>query len=174
MTDVQATLDERGARYGDFSDHALIAQRLQDDMRRAAMVTSDGEVTGVGWRRLSAVQKQALTVIADKIARILSGDPNYGDNWHDIQGYARLAEERLPKPPATPSDALPGEDFIGGWYSWDCHQPEPDKGPAVPDGYKVAAIKLAGGQVSVFSGSWLWNAAPYPAERIVTYRVERA
>lgn len=50
---------------------------------------------GYGWDRLSAVQKQALTVIADKIARILSGDPNYGDNWHDIQGYAKLAEDRI-------------------------------------------------------------------------------
>lgn len=168
MTDVQKTLDERGSRYGDFTDHAGIAQALQDVMRVPFKDDSRG------WNALSPVQKQALTVIADKIGRILSGDPNYGDNWHDIQGYARLAEERLPKPPATPSDALPGEDFIGGWYSWDCHQPEPDKGPAVPDGYKVAAIKLAGGQVSVFSGSWLWNAAPYPAERIVAYRVERA
>ncbi len=33
-------------------------------------------------------------VIADKIARILNGDPNYKDNWHDIQGYAKLAEDR--------------------------------------------------------------------------------
>lgn len=80
---VEATLAERGARYGDFSDHALIAQQLQDTMRLPA-----------GWERLTPVQKQALTVIADKIARILSGDPNYTDNWHDIQGYAKLAEDR--------------------------------------------------------------------------------
>lgn len=82
-SDVTATLAERGARYGDFSDHAVIAQGIQDVMRRTA-----------GWDRLTAVQKQALTVIADKQARILSGDPNYRDNWHDIQGYARLAEDR--------------------------------------------------------------------------------
>jgi hypothetical protein len=49
-----------------------------------------------GWSQLSPVQRQALTVIADKIARILTGDPDYADNWHDIQGYARLVEERLP------------------------------------------------------------------------------
>ena len=89
-SDVAATLAERGARYGDFSDHAVIAQGIQDVMRRTA-----------GWDRLTAVQKQALTVIADKQARILSGDPNYRDNWHDIQGYARLAEDRCePHPPA--------------------------------------------------------------------------
>src|SRR5690606_10084595 len=34
-----------------------------------------------------------------KIARILIGDPNYADNWHDIQGYAKLVEERLPTLP---------------------------------------------------------------------------
>ena len=83
---VQQTLEERGTRYGDFTDHACIAQELQNVMR-----------TPPGWRVLSSTQKQALTVIADKIARILNGDPNYADNWHDIQGYARLVEERLPK-----------------------------------------------------------------------------
>lgn len=93
--DVQSTLDERGSRYGDFSDHAAVAQELQDVMRGKHRYV-DGERPG--WRRLSYVQRQALTVIADKIARVLTGDPDYADNWHDIQGYARLVEERLPDP----------------------------------------------------------------------------
>lgn len=88
---IEATLDERGSRYGDFSDHACVAQALQNVMRTPFNDDSRG------WPTLSDVQKQALTVIADKIARILSGDPNYADNWHDIQGYAKLAEDRLPK-----------------------------------------------------------------------------
>ena len=91
---VDDTLKERGARYGDFADHALIAQELQDVMHTGITHDWNGDPM-TGWARLSAVQKQALTVIADKIARILSGDPNYADNWHDIQGYARLVEERL-------------------------------------------------------------------------------
>lgn len=82
---IEKTLAERGNRYGDFADHAKIAQAIQDDMR-----------IGPGWARLDDVKRQALTVIADKIARILSGDPNYADNWHDIQGYAKLVEDRLP------------------------------------------------------------------------------
>lgn len=36
-----------------------------------------------------------MTVIADKIARILSGDPNYADSWHDIGGYAKLVENYI-------------------------------------------------------------------------------
>ena len=80
---VEDTLAERGKRYGDFSDHAVIAQCLQDSMRATP-----------GWDLLTADKKQALTVIADKIARVLSGDPEYRDNWRDIQGYAKLAEDR--------------------------------------------------------------------------------
>lgn len=81
---IEQTLAERGNRYGDFADHAAIAQGLQDTIR-----------TTHGWQRLDATKRQALTVIADKIARILSGDPEYADNWHDIQGYAKLVEDRL-------------------------------------------------------------------------------
>lgn len=92
MNQIDKVLAERGKRYGDFADHAVIAQDLQDVMRRAGV-----RICGESWDKLSAVQKQALTVIADKIARILSGDPNYDDNWIDIQGYAKLAQDRLPK-----------------------------------------------------------------------------
>lgn len=83
MTDIDTTLAERGSRYGDFSDHAVIAQTLQDAIRATR-----------GWKFCSPDKRQALTVIADKIARILNGDPEYRDNWHDIQGYAKLAEDR--------------------------------------------------------------------------------
>lgn len=86
---VDKTLAERGARYGDFADHAEICQALKAVMFGPA-----------GWDKLMPMQKQALEVIADKIARILNGDPNYADNWHDIQGYARLVEERLDTTPS--------------------------------------------------------------------------
>ena len=46
------------------------------------------------WQKLDFVKRQALSVIAAKIARILNGDPEYKDNWHDIQGYAKLVEDR--------------------------------------------------------------------------------
>lgn len=83
---------ERGARYGDFTDHARIAQRLQDVMRGVLQPLT---AKPTNWSKLTPTQKQALTVIADKIARILTGDPDYADNWHDIQGYAKLVEDRL-------------------------------------------------------------------------------
>lgn len=82
--DIEKTLAERGSRYGSFADHAYIAQTLK------GMVWGTG-----GWGRLANDQKQALEVIMDKVARILNGDPDYVDNWHDIQGYAKLVEDRL-------------------------------------------------------------------------------
>lgn len=81
---VANTLAERGSRYGEFADHARIAQGIQDVMRAAPK-----------WQYLDYDMKQSLTVIADKIARILNGDPFYLDNWHDLQGYAKLIEDRL-------------------------------------------------------------------------------
>ena len=78
---VEKTLNDRDGRYGGFANVAGVAQDLQDVMRGAP-----------GWAGLSKAQKQALTDTAGKVARILCGDPNYIDNWHDIQGYSRLVE----------------------------------------------------------------------------------
>lgn len=91
---VEATLAQRGSRYGDFTDHAMLCQEFK------AVAYSFSPVANPDykpWEHLGAVKQQALEVIFDKIARILSGDPNYDDNWHDIQGYAKLVEDRLPK-----------------------------------------------------------------------------
>ena len=93
---IEQTLNERGSRYGDFSDHARICQALKEVMMDFTVYT-EGARSTVPWGALPDIHKQALEVIADKIARILSGDPNYADNWHDIQGYAKLVEDRLPK-----------------------------------------------------------------------------
>lgn len=86
MADLDATLNERGSRYGDFRDHAVLCVNLKETMR-----------CWHGWSNLEPYQQQALETIMDKVARILNGDPNYADNWHDIQGYAKLVEDRLPK-----------------------------------------------------------------------------
>lgn len=98
VSSLQATLNERSAKYGDFLDHANIAQDIQAVMRESVTKGPSGPNATVyypGWEALRPYQKQALTVIADKIARILSGDPDYADNWHDIQGYAKLVEDSL-------------------------------------------------------------------------------
>lgn len=92
-TKVDATLSERGARYGDFTDRARIAEALH------GILTGDTPAGkfNTSWGTMKPFQRQALRVIVDKLARICNGDPDYVDNWHDIQGYAKLVEERLTK-----------------------------------------------------------------------------
>lgn len=84
---VDATLAERGKRYGKFTGHAQVAQRLKDVIYYA--LASEGRA------RLADDQKEALDMICHKMARIVNGDPNYADSWHDIAGYAKLVEDRL-------------------------------------------------------------------------------
>lgn len=81
---IEETLKERGSRYGDFSVQSSTSQNIKRAMESSA-----------NWRNLSDDQKEALELIAVKISRILNGDPDYADSWHDIEGYARLVAERL-------------------------------------------------------------------------------
>lgn len=81
---ITATLENRQHRYGDFSDHARITQDI-----KTAMVHSSN------WGRLTPAMKESLEMIAHKIGRILNGDPNYKDSWHDIVGYAKLVDDTL-------------------------------------------------------------------------------
>jgi hypothetical protein len=85
MTDLAATLAERGSRYGDFPSHANITQCLKNVMRNHAG----------GWERLDNDHREALEMIAHKIGRILNGDPDYADSWHDIIGYTKLVDDVL-------------------------------------------------------------------------------
>ncbi|UOF81444.1 hypothetical protein [Caudoviricetes sp.] len=79
---VDNTLAERGTNYGEFNDFAEICQGLTLVAREQP-----------GWDKLSNPHREALEMIIHKISRVLNGNPNYKDSWHDIQGYAKLAED---------------------------------------------------------------------------------
>ncbi len=84
QSNIDATLTERGKRYGTFTGHAKITQDLKSLMH-----------THRGWVGLVDDQKEALEMVAHKIGRILNGDPNYADSWVDIAGYTKLVADRL-------------------------------------------------------------------------------
>jgi hypothetical protein len=96
-TSVNATLRQRGNRYGEYKDHARITWNIKRAMEDSP-----------NWPSLEDYQKEALCMVAHKIARILNGDPNYADNWHDIQGFCKLVEDRLPTttPPSYDSEEI--------------------------------------------------------------------
>ena len=82
--DLVNTLIERGKNYGDFSDNAKYAQLLKAIVRNTK-----------AWKDAPGYAQEAIDLILSKFARMLSGDPTYVDNWHDIAGYATLVEQRL-------------------------------------------------------------------------------
>lgn len=86
-TDVDATLAERGSRYGKFKDHAEITQKLKNQIADFRFIHKKPP--------LSPDQQEALDMICHKIGRIVNGDPNYADSWLDIAGYAKLVADRL-------------------------------------------------------------------------------
>jgi hypothetical protein len=87
MTDnVTVTLQERGNRYGIFLEHAIVTMRLKQ------VISQELEVRK---KSLDADQQEALDMICHKIGRIVNGDPDYADSWHDIAGYAQLVADRL-------------------------------------------------------------------------------
>lgn len=94
MTDIAATLKERGARYGSFTGHAKITQAL-----KAAMMDSPN------WDSLAPDQKEALEMVQHKIGRILNGDPDFHDSWHDGVGYLKLVADRLTTTTITEGNA---------------------------------------------------------------------
>jgi hypothetical protein len=81
---IDTTLQERGNRHGDFKENSHLSQVVKGYMRLTP-----------NWNDLEPHQQEALDMIAHKIGRILAGDPNFADHWHDIIGYARLVEREL-------------------------------------------------------------------------------
>lgn len=92
-TTIEAILAQRQKTHGDFTDNARVMQNLKDVVHCEK-----------GWNNLSRVQREAIHMILHKIGRILSGNPNEPDHWHDIAGYAELVKERIPHGPAKVSD----------------------------------------------------------------------
>lgn len=82
---VADTLKERGEQYGSYAVAAGIVQGF----KRVAQSSRQ-------WADMDADQKESIELIFTKLGRILNGNPNHKDSWHDIAGYAQLIERRLP------------------------------------------------------------------------------
>lgn len=85
---VEATLAQRGNRYGSFSNHARLAQNLKHDFHEH--VQRYGQP-----KEFTNSMVEAVDMIFHKLARIANGDPTYDDTWRDIAGYAQLIVDEL-------------------------------------------------------------------------------
>lgn len=86
MSDVEQTLQERKKTHGNYAEQALETQLIKIALRKSK-----------NWYGLSEVQMDAIEMIAVKLGRILTGNPNEPDHWLDIAGYATLVAKELQK-----------------------------------------------------------------------------
>lgn len=73
-------VNSRVALYGTFCGRAELTVDLLERMQKHPK-----------WATIPQWGKWALTMLVEKIGRIIEGDPKYDDNWKDIGGYAELA-----------------------------------------------------------------------------------
>ena len=83
---IDATLAERQSQYGSFEDVAFVTENI---MATLAKVRSNR------LHDLPHTHRMALYMIASKMARIVNGDFNHLDSWHDIGGYSKLIEDLI-------------------------------------------------------------------------------
>lgn len=81
---IESTLAQRETQYGSFREHARVTQNIKH-----AMADSNN------YAMLEPDQRECLEMLAHKIGRILNGNPNFHDSWHDIVGYTKLVADRL-------------------------------------------------------------------------------
>jgi Tfp pilus assembly protein PilF len=83
---IEKTISERQKNYGSFKGRAHLAQEIKSAFWRSGR-----------FEKLLPYQREAMEMIAEKISRVINGDPSYIDSWHDIAGYATLVEKQLIK-----------------------------------------------------------------------------
>ncbi len=81
-----SVLQERSATHGDFEHYAVISQRLKHALSG-----------GTNWEAMDVVQREALEAVMGKLARIVTGDPNFIDHYRDIIGYTQRAMDYTAK-----------------------------------------------------------------------------
>lgn len=81
---IEKTLSERGNTYGTFESNAELTQKLKDVVHNAD-----------GWDNLTYAQREAIEMVFHKFSRIINGNPNFHDSWHDAIGYLSLIERSL-------------------------------------------------------------------------------
>lgn len=88
MTDkVSGIITARDSTHGDYVKQCELCESIKKAMH-----------SGENWQSLAAPQREALDMIAVKIARILTGNAYFADHWDDIAGYAKLSSNNLSGP----------------------------------------------------------------------------
>jgi hypothetical protein len=108
VSNIETTLAERGARYGEFIGHAAITQALKSVMR-GTLLEDLGDKKFVAdleaalapvkakWPTLRCDVREGWEMVAHKLGRSLNGDAEWAENAHDGAGYLKLVDDRQTK-----------------------------------------------------------------------------
>ena len=80
-------LIEREITHGDFTEVAKFAQAYRELFQ-----------SHPGWQHLPPHAREAISMKASKMARIMCGAPDFPDHWNDDAGYSRLVADRCRRP----------------------------------------------------------------------------
>jgi hypothetical protein len=80
-------IKERTGHHGTYSSNARLTLGIIKALK-----------SGYGYDRLTPEQEYGLIMIANKMCRIVSGNPSFKDHWEDIIGYAKLAGDLIEVP----------------------------------------------------------------------------
>ena len=87
-TATSALIAERHKTHGDWDANAAASQAMKKIMNDFVHQHSIF---------LNPSQLEALDMICLKLSRIITGQPDFGDHWRDIAGYATLVADRCSK-----------------------------------------------------------------------------
>ena len=90
MKDINDTLDAREEEYGDYRELAWLLEGIMDTYSCSK-----------NFLRMEPYQRVALYMDAMKTVRILNGNFDNIDSWHDKAGYAELVVKELRKEQAN-------------------------------------------------------------------------
>lgn len=99
---IKETLNQRQSQYGSFEDVATATQDLLKILEKT------------GLKSLPPMHKEALHMICSKMVRIVNGDHNFIESWHDIAGYATLMENELRVTDGATNSRLTYQKVING------------------------------------------------------------
>ncbi len=77
--EIKETLAARENKYGQYHMVSQISQDIKKVIKNSR-----------NYPLMPAYMVESLDLIANKLARILNGDPLYDDSWRDISGYCTL------------------------------------------------------------------------------------
>lgn len=80
--DTETLITTRRGTHGDWAVQSANEQAIKDVLR-----------SGPAWANMTPGQRAAAEMIAVKLSRIVSGNPDEPDHWADISGYARLGQQ---------------------------------------------------------------------------------